>query len=154
MKGTKLLRASCPPPFGPAELFKFAPDEFVRKNLAASASCSLRRLKAPTVGAPGLFSRLDSTTCIHASVPSERRIATLPVGDLGRFPFHLRRAFLPGWLTQGCSSVSNPFTGEKIHRIFSFIRFTHSYGYASAGDQPTLFAIFPLNFVPFMQHAG
>jgi hypothetical protein len=30
----------------------------------------------------------------------------------------------------------------------------HSYGYESAGDQPTLFAIFPLNFVPFMQHAG
>jgi hypothetical protein len=30
----------------------------------------------------------------------------------------------------------------------------HSYGYASAGDQPTLFAIFPPNFVPFMQHAG
>ncbi len=30
----------------------------------------------------------------------------------------------------------------------------HSYGYASAGDQPTLFAIFPLNFVPFMQHVG
>jgi hypothetical protein len=30
----------------------------------------------------------------------------------------------------------------------------HSYGYASAGDQSTLFAIFPLNFVPFMQYAG
>jgi len=29
-----------------------------------------------------------------------------------------------------------------------------SYGYASAGDQPTLFAIFPLRFVPFMQYAG
>jgi len=32
----ELLRASCPSPFGPAELFKFAPDEFVRKNLAAN----------------------------------------------------------------------------------------------------------------------
>ncbi len=30
----------------------------------------------------------------------------------------------------------------------------HSYCYASAGDQSTLFAIFPLSFVPFMQHAG
>ncbi len=30
----------------------------------------------------------------------------------------------------------------------------HSYGYASACDQPTLFAIFPLSFVPFMQYAG
>jgi len=30
----------------------------------------------------------------------------------------------------------------------------HSYGYASAGDRPTLFAIFPLSFAPFMQYAG
>jgi len=30
----------------------------------------------------------------------------------------------------------------------------HSYGYASAGDQSTLFAIFPLSFVPFMQYVG
>jgi len=29
-----------------------------------------------------------------------------------------------------------------------------SYGYASAGDRPTLFAIFPLSLVPFMQYAG
>ncbi|MCH6564576.1 MAG: hypothetical protein IH811_01735 [Proteobacteria bacterium] len=30
-----------------------------------------------------------------------------------------------------------------------------SYGYASAGDRSTLFAIFPLGFlVPFMQYAG
>ena len=69
----ELLRASCPPPFGPAELFKFVPDEFIGKNLAA---------------------------------------------NLGRSPL------------------------------------IHSYGYASADDQPTLFAIFPLNFVPFMQHPG
>jgi len=30
----------------------------------------------------------------------------------------------------------------------------HSYGYASVGDRPTLFARFPLSFVPFMQYAG
>ena len=69
----ELLRASCPPPFGPAVLFKFVPDELVRKNLAA---------------------------------------------NLDRSPL------------------------------------MRSYGYASAGDQSTLFAIFPLNFVPFMQYAG
>jgi len=28
-----------------------------------------------------------------------------------------------------------------------------SYGYASADDQSTLFAIFPLRFVPFIQYA-
>jgi hypothetical protein len=32
----ELLRASCPSPFGPAKLFKFAPGELVRKNLAAN----------------------------------------------------------------------------------------------------------------------
>jgi len=69
----KLLRASCPPPYGPAELFKFVPDELVRKNLAAN---------------------LDRSPLIH------------------------------------------------------------SYGYESVGDQSTLFAIFPLRFVPFMQHPG
>ncbi|MCZ6667051.1 MAG: hypothetical protein O6932_00045 [Gammaproteobacteria bacterium] len=30
----------------------------------------------------------------------------------------------------------------------------HSYCYASAGDQSTLFAIFSLIFVPFKQYAG
>jgi len=30
----------------------------------------------------------------------------------------------------------------------------HSCGYASAGDQSTLFARFPLSVVPFMQYAG
>jgi hypothetical protein len=29
-----------------------------------------------------------------------------------------------------------------------------SYGYASAGDRPALFARFPLVFVPFIQYAG
>jgi len=31
---------------------------------------------------------------------------------------------------------------------------SHSYGYDSAGDRPTLFARFPLSFVPFMQYPG
>ncbi len=30
----------------------------------------------------------------------------------------------------------------------------HSYCYASTGDRSTLFAIFPLSFVPFMQYAA
>jgi len=30
----------------------------------------------------------------------------------------------------------------------------HSYGYASAGDQPTLFAMVSLSFVPSMQNTG
>jgi len=106
----ELLRASCPPPFGPAELFKFIPDEFVRENLAALGNCSLR---CSITGTPDRY--------IH-------------VGDLDRSPL------------------------------------IHSYCYASAGDQSTFadrdvgaramqeqlaaFAIFPLIFVPFMQHAS
>ena len=31
---------------------------------------------------------------------------------------------------------------------------SHSYSYDSAGDRPTLFARFPLNFIPFMQYPG
>jgi len=30
----------------------------------------------------------------------------------------------------------------------------HSYGYAFSSDWPTLFAIFPLIFVPFMKYPG
>jgi hypothetical protein len=30
----------------------------------------------------------------------------------------------------------------------------HSYCYESAGNRSTLFTIFPLIFVPFMQHVG
>ncbi len=90
----ELLRASCPPPFGPAELFKFVPDELVRKNLAAPDK---QLLRCSTTGTPDRY---------------------IPVGDLDRSPL------------------------------------MRSYRYASAGDQPTLFAIFSLIFVPFMQHTG
>jgi hypothetical protein len=31
---------------------------------------------------------------------------------------------------------------------------SHSFGYDSAGDRPTLFARYSLDFVPFMQYAG
>jgi len=36
----ELLRASCPPPYVPAELFKFVPDELVRKNLTSNLARS------------------------------------------------------------------------------------------------------------------
>ena len=90
------------PPFGPAKLFKFIPDEFLRKNLAAPGKLLLPSPKSAyfwcsIIGTPHRY---------------------LPVGDLDRSPL------------------------------------MSSYGYASAVDQSTLFAIFPLNFVPFMQYAG
>jgi hypothetical protein len=58
----KVLRASCPPPFGPAELFKFVPDELVRENMAAPGKLLLR---CSTIGTPHRY---------------------LPVGDLVRSP--------------------------------------------------------------------
>jgi len=85
------------PPFGPAELFKFVPDELVRKNLAAPGK--------PLLPSPKSAYFWCSTTYI-------------PVGDLDR---------------------------SSLMRC---------YGYASADDQSTLFAIFPLNFIPFVQYAG
>ena len=47
-----LIRASCIPSFGPAELFEFSPDEFVRKKLAALGNCSLR---CSTTGTPDRY---------------------------------------------------------------------------------------------------
>ncbi len=50
----------------------------------------------------------------------------------------------PGKLLLRCSTTYVP-VGDLDR--FPLI---HSYGYASAGDRSTLFAIFPLSFVPFM----
>ncbi len=53
----------------------------------------------------------------------------------------------PGKLLLRCSTTYIP-VGD-----FDRSPLMRSYGYASAGDQPTLFAKFPLSFVPFMQYA-
>ncbi len=59
---------------------------------------------------------------------------------LGRSPFHQRFAIMLGSMVQGIPSLVCPFTGEKVHWTFPFVRLTHSYGYASADDRPTCFA--------------
>ena len=104
--------------------------------------------------APGklLLPSPKSAYCWCSTIGTPHRYIT--VGDPDRSLFHLRLAFLTGWLIHGCSSVSNPFIEGKIHRIFPFIRFTHSHGYASAGDHPNCFASLSLNSDPFMQYAG
>jgi hypothetical protein len=43
---------------------------------------------------------------------------------------------------------------ENMAANFERSPLTHSQGYGPAGDRPTLFAMFSLSFVPFMQHAG
>jgi hypothetical protein len=51
------------------------------------------------------------------------------------------------------ASCPTPFGPAKLFK-FDRSPLMRSYGYASAGDQSTLFTIFPLNFVPFMHYAG
>ncbi len=54
----------------------------------------------------------------------------------------------PGKLLLRCSTTYIPVGDLDRSPLI------HSYCYTSAGDQSTLFAIFPLIFIPFMQHAG
>jgi len=54
----------------------------------------------------------------------------------------------PGKLLLRCSTTYIPVGDLDRSPLI------HSYGYASAGDRPTLFARFPLSSVPFMQYAG
>jgi len=54
----------------------------------------------------------------------------------------------PGKLLLRCSTTYIPVGDLDLSPLM------RSYGYASAGDRSTLFARFPLSFVPFMQHAG
>jgi hypothetical protein len=194
------------PPFGPAVLFKFVPDELVRKNLAAPGKLLLR---CSTIGTPHRY---------------------IPVGDLDRSPLirePLNKSYGDHWLTAqfgikaplrrhavACQEVATPSPncavspGGRVLRHaaaalqpspramaiafglrlastclrarrdpIGLVQRFLSYGYASAGDQPTLFAIFLLTnssgtnlnssagpkgvgqdarsrFVPFTQHPG
>jgi hypothetical protein len=54
----------------------------------------------------------------------------------------------PGKLLLRCSTTYVPVGDLDRSPLM------RSYGYASAGDQSTLFARFPLSFVPFMQYPG
>ncbi|TDJ22521.1 MAG: hypothetical protein E2O60_04955 [Gammaproteobacteria bacterium] len=54
----------------------------------------------------------------------------------------------PGKLLLHCSTTYVPVSDLDRSPLM------RSYGYASAGDRSTLFAISPLIFVPFMQYAG
>ena len=57
-----------------------------------------------------------------------------------------------GATPQGC--VPGTARIENLAANLERSPLTHSLSYGPAGDRPTLFAIFPLNFVPFMQYAG
>jgi len=56
-------------------------------------------------------------------------------------------------MIENCSLCLNEFR-KNLAANLDRSPLIHSYCYVSAGDRSTLFAIFPLIFVPFMQHAG
>jgi len=61
--------------------------------------------------------------------------------------------FLPGRSMPAKLRLDSELRWKPVIPIGLVQRF-HSHGYASANDQSTLFALFPLIFVPFMQYAG
>ena len=61
--------------------------------------------------------------------------------------------FLAGYSMPAKSRLDSESRWKPVFPIGLVQRF-HSYGYASAGNRSTLFAIFPLSYVPFMQYAG
>jgi hypothetical protein len=77
----ELLRASCPPPFGPAELFKFAPGELVRKNLAANLD------RSPLIHSYCYESVGDHSTFAYRDVGG--RATQGAVAEKARFPLIL-----------------------------------------------------------------
>ena len=58
-----------------------------------------------------------------------------------------------GKLLIRCSTIGTPHRYIPVGDL-DRSPLMRSYGYASADDQSTLFAMFPLIFVPFMQYAG
>jgi hypothetical protein len=59
----------------------------------------------------------------------------------------------PGKQLLRCSTIGTPHRYIPVGDL-DRSPLMRSYGYASAGDQSTLFARFPLSFVPFMQYPG
>ncbi len=134
----------------------------VRKNLTAKVD------RSPLIGEPlnksygdhWLLARfgIKARLCRHAVACQE--VATLSQNraesPVGRSLKHASAALQPSprakAITFGPRLAATCF-GDRRDPIGLIQRFL-CYGYASAGDRLTLFAIFPLSFVPFMQYAG
>ena len=132
----------------------------VRKNLAANLD------RSPLIGEPlnksygdhWLSARfgIKARFCRHAVACQE--VATLSPSrtesPAGRSLKHASAALQPSpramAITFGPRLAATCF-GDRRDPIGLVQRFL-CYGYASAGDQPTLFAIFPVSFVPSMRY--
>ena len=148
------------------ECFGYNLNEF-RKNLTSKVARS-RLIKEPlnkSYGDPWLPARfgIKARLCRHAVAcqevaPKVGALAT-PSPDctespVGRALKHASDALHPSprtkAITFGLRLTSTCFSARRDP--IGLIQRFPGYGYASARDRTTLFAIFPLIFVPFMQH--
>jgi hypothetical protein len=187
----ELLRTSCPAPLGPAQLFKFVPDELVRRNLSAPGKlllrCSTTYIPVGDIGRSPLireplgksygasaspeacrrkaqhegktqntrFTRgasfgLSPWRGLHQSRRFRRRGRYMLQGSPSGASSAIRTRrfnFLPGRSMPAKLCLDSELSWKPEIPIGLAQRFL-SCGYESAGDQPTLFAIFSLIFVP------
>jgi len=133
-----------------------------RKNLAANLDRS-PLIKEPlnkSYGNPWLPARFGIKARLRRHAVACQEVAT-PGPDCAESPTgqvlkHASAALQPSPRTKAISfalRLASTCFRARRDPIGLAQRFP-CYGYASAGDQSTLFAIFPLNFVPFMQYAG
>jgi len=125
--------------------------EPLNKSYAVSASPEACRCKAQREG-----NGLSPWRGLHQSRRFRRRgrcmLQDSPSGASSAIRTQ-RCNFLPCHSMAAKSRLDSELRWKPVIPIGLVQRFL-GYGYASAGDRPTLFAIFPLNFVPFMQYAG
>jgi hypothetical protein len=134
----------------------------VRKNLAANLDRSplIREPLNKSYGDHWLPAQSGIKARLRRHAVARQEVATLSPdcagSPEGRAQKHATAALQPTPRTKAnavalrLASTSFRTRSDPIGLVQKFL----SYGYASAGDRPTLFARFPLSFVPFMQYAG
>jgi len=133
-----------------------------RKNLAANLDRSplIKEPLKKSYGDPWLPAHFGIKALIRRHAVACQEVATpspnCAGSPAGRALKHASAALQPSLrakaITFGLRLASTCFRTRRdpIGRIQRF----PGYGYASAGDRPTFFAISPLSFVPFRQYAG
>ena len=132
-----------------------------RKNLAANLDRS-PLIKEPlnkSYGNPWLPARFGIKARLRRHAVAWQEVATpspnCAESPVGRTLEHASAALQPSLrakvITFGLRLASTCF---RVRRDpIGLVQRFPGYGYASAGDRSTLFAIFPLSFVPFIQYA-
>jgi len=96
--------------------------------------------------------RRHAVACQNVATPSPN-CAESPAGrDLKHASAALQPSLRARAISFGLRFASTCFRARRDP--IGIVQRFPCYGYASAGDRPTLFTILPLSFVPFMQYAG